>query len=210
MAQNIQNSEEKDAQERSRIAIARTQHTQSNAKARTACYQSFAVNDCLEYERGQHAARMDDLRRQEIALNDAQRKERGAKQVQNMDNKASAEKQADAAKNRAEALQRTQERQEAADKKRLDKETKAQDLLQNPPASRLAKTPPTAPNQVLVKTKPTTNAADESSKAAANLKAYNERLAEAARRKAQLEKKRAEQTKAPAAALSIPTESSVK
>ena len=58
---------------------------------------------------------------------------------------------------------------------------------------------------LLVKTRPTTNAVNDAAKAAANRKTYNERLAEAARRKAQLEKKRAEQTKEPAAALPIPT-----
>ncbi len=204
LAKNIQNSEEKIALERSRITGERVQHVQSNAQARAACYQNFAVNACLEKQRAEHAARMDDLRRQEIALNDAQRKESGAKQMQNIDDKLSAEKQAAAAKNREEALQRTQERLAGAEQKRADKANKEQELLQNPPAPRLAKTPAALPSKPTIKTKAVPNVAEQAVKAAANRQAYEERQTQAAQRKTQLEKKRAEAKKPPAAGLPVP------
>jgi colicin import membrane protein len=209
LAQNIQIPEGIEAQERGRISTAREQHAKSNTQARAACYQSFAVNDCLERERAQHAVHMDDLRRQEIALNDAQRKARGAKQVQSMDEKTSAQKQADAANDRAEALKRTQERQDASDQKRTDKERKAQEVLQNPPVPRQAKEPPATPSKQLSKNNPAPNAPDKAAKAATYRQAYDERQAQAQRRKAQLEKKRAEQGKKPAVPLPIPTTTAI-
>jgi colicin import membrane protein len=49
------------------------------------CYQRFAVNDCLHDVRAQRRAALQDLRRQEISINDAERKARGAAQAQRAD-----------------------------------------------------------------------------------------------------------------------------
>ena len=46
-----------------------------------ACYQRFAVNDCLLDSRRTEREIMADLRRQEILINDAQRKRRAARQL---------------------------------------------------------------------------------------------------------------------------------
>ena len=54
------------------------------------CYQRFAVNDCLGEVRTQRRAVLADLRRQEISLNDTQRKRRAAEQLLRADDKAAA------------------------------------------------------------------------------------------------------------------------
>jgi len=51
------------------------------------CYQRFAVNDCLIDSRRTQREVMVDLRRQEILINDTQRKRRGAQQVLRSDEK---------------------------------------------------------------------------------------------------------------------------
>ena len=54
------------------------------------CYQRFAVNDCLGEVRAQRRAVLAELRRQEISLNDTQRKRRAAEQLLRADEKAAA------------------------------------------------------------------------------------------------------------------------
>ena len=51
------------------------------------CYQLFAVNDCLLDVRRARRDLLADLRRQELSLNDAQRKRRGAEQILRSDEK---------------------------------------------------------------------------------------------------------------------------
>lgn len=52
------------------------------------CYQRFAVNDCLGEVRAQRRVVLAELRRQEILLNDTQRKRRAAEQLLRADDKA--------------------------------------------------------------------------------------------------------------------------
>ena len=54
------------------------------------CYQRFAVNDCLAEVRAQRRLLLAELRRQEISLNDAQRKRRAVDQLLRSDEKAAA------------------------------------------------------------------------------------------------------------------------
>jgi len=73
--------------ERTRIAAERKLNDARHAQERTACYQRFAVEDCLRESRRKLRTDTDDLRRQESALNDMQRKRRGAEQLQRLDEK---------------------------------------------------------------------------------------------------------------------------
>lgn len=75
------------AVERERIAEQRRAIDARHAQERTACYQRFAVEDCLRESRQRLRHQTDDLRRQESALNDTQRKRRGAEQLQRLDEK---------------------------------------------------------------------------------------------------------------------------
>jgi hypothetical protein len=77
--------------ERNRIQSERTQIQQRFDKEEANCYQRFAVNDCRDANRVQRRDLMADLRRQEILLNDAVRKRKGAEQLQRMEQKAAEE-----------------------------------------------------------------------------------------------------------------------
>lgn len=71
----------REAEQREWITRTREKYqVQFNAEE-IACYQRFAVNDCLHDNRRTQRAVMADLRRQEILLNDAERKRRGARQL---------------------------------------------------------------------------------------------------------------------------------
>jgi hypothetical protein len=71
----------REAQQRERISQARAQHSAQFRAREMACYQRFAVNDCLNESRRAEREIMADLRRQEILINDAQRKRRAAGQL---------------------------------------------------------------------------------------------------------------------------------
>ena len=57
----------------------------------TACYKKFAVNNCLENVNAKRRAVMADLRRQEILLNDEQRKSKAEQQIRKRQEKLSSE-----------------------------------------------------------------------------------------------------------------------
>jgi len=56
-----------------------------------ACYKRFAVNSCLENVKTRRRAVMADLRRQEILLNDEQRKSKAEQQIRKSQEKSSAQ-----------------------------------------------------------------------------------------------------------------------
>jgi hypothetical protein len=66
-----------DAQaERQRIAQERAAQNEVFLKAERECYSRFAVSDCLRAARKNRRLAMDELRRQELVLNDLDRKTR--------------------------------------------------------------------------------------------------------------------------------------
>lgn len=71
-----------EAAERSRITQERAAANEQFDRASRACYQRFAVTDCLEQARAQRRDRLGDLRRQEISLNDADRRRKAAEALQ--------------------------------------------------------------------------------------------------------------------------------
>lgn len=83
--------EEPEARERARIRAARASEQERSAELERACYARFAVNDCLIEVRRARRDVLADLRRQELSLNDAQRKRRAAEQLLRSDNKASGQ-----------------------------------------------------------------------------------------------------------------------
>lgn len=76
--------------ERVRIEKNRQQLQAEFAIEDAACRQKFAVNNCLNEINAKHREAMADLRRQEISLNDDERKKRGAEQVRRVEEKLSA------------------------------------------------------------------------------------------------------------------------
>ena len=80
----------RDAAEHARIRKER-EEAQAGFKAQDIqCYQLFAVSDCLGEVRARRRVMLAELRRQEISLNDAQRKRRAAEQLLRADGKAAA------------------------------------------------------------------------------------------------------------------------
>lgn len=71
----------RETQQRDWIGQTRAQYQVQFRQQEIACYQRFAVNDCLRDSRRTERELMADLRRQEILINDAQRKRRAARQL---------------------------------------------------------------------------------------------------------------------------------
>lgn len=106
------------AAERSRISAERARIEAGFLVEDAGCYKKFAVNSCLGEVNVRRRAAMADLRRQEILLNDEERRTRGAEQIRKITEKSSAERQKEEADRRARALQDYQSRIEADKKKR--------------------------------------------------------------------------------------------
>lgn len=77
----------REAEQRAWIVRTRATHDAQFKQQEIACYQRFAVNDCLIASRRVQREAMADLRRQEILLNDTQRKRRAAEQLLRTDEK---------------------------------------------------------------------------------------------------------------------------
>ncbi|HEY8360299.1 MAG TPA: hypothetical protein VIL30_22825 [Ramlibacter sp.] len=71
--------------ERRRIRDERAQANATFQAEQKACYGRFAVNDCLQAARLQRNAAVADLRRQEVVLNDTERKRRAAERLREAD-----------------------------------------------------------------------------------------------------------------------------
>ena len=75
--------------ERERIRQVRVVEQARFATEEAQCYQRCAVNDCLQEVRRARRDVLADLRRQEMSINDAQRKRRAAEQLIRADEKMS-------------------------------------------------------------------------------------------------------------------------
>jgi colicin import membrane protein len=90
--------------ERARIASERAAVDARYLAEEKACYKKFSVNDCLNDARGRQRESLADLRRQDLSLNDAERKRRAADEMRRLEEKASPQKQDEAAERRARSL----------------------------------------------------------------------------------------------------------
>jgi colicin import membrane protein len=79
--------------ERGRIAVERVRAQAAFAVEDAACYKQFWVNACLDEVKSRRVVILSDLRRQEVALNDQERKAQGAEQLQKIEEKQSLAKQ---------------------------------------------------------------------------------------------------------------------
>ncbi len=83
----IRNLQLRETEQRAWISDRRASYDGQFKAQEALCYQRFAVNDCLIDSRQTQREVMADLRRQEILINDAQRKRRGAQQLLRSDEK---------------------------------------------------------------------------------------------------------------------------
>ena len=161
----------------------------------TACYQKFLVNNCLDEVKIRRRDAMADLRRQEISINDQERKAKGAEQVQKTEDKASPEKQQQEADRRAEAMRdfearMAREKQKNTDRLKLESNEKSN--LETAVARAKG-----AQNKEAGRTVKQAAAAEE-------LKKYNERLEKAKERQARIAKDKASQANPSANPLPAP------
>jgi GAF domain-containing protein len=86
-----------------------------------ACYERFAVNDCLRQVRTQKRLLMDELRAQEVGLHDVERRKKGADQLELIKEKSSPQKLEEARADRLDAVNAQNEREANAAKKAADR-----------------------------------------------------------------------------------------
>lgn len=83
-------SEATAASGRARIKDEQAQIRSRAATEEAACYQRFAVNDCLQAVRARQRQALGELRREEVALNDAERRNKSAERQRRLEEKEKA------------------------------------------------------------------------------------------------------------------------
>jgi hypothetical protein len=114
-----------DQVERDRISRERAAVHAAHEQAVAQCFQQFVVSDCrARADRVQRDA-LADLRRQEATLNDAERRRAGAAQMQRLEARQSAAREAEAANRRERALADQADREQRASSKMQAREQAA-------------------------------------------------------------------------------------
>lgn len=160
-----------------------------------ACYKKFAVNNCLNKVNARRREAMADFRRQEILLNDEERRIKGEAQIRKTEEKSSPEKKQQAAERRAKALEDYQERLV----REKDKQQARTTLPSNEKAARAANAERLLANQNKNQAR-----LDKQAEAAGKAKKFNERQKEAQERRAQHEADQLKRSKPAAKPLPLP------
>ena len=131
MAQSPAQEKDNNALERSKIAAERARLEAGFQAEEAACKSRFAVNACLQEIRPRRNAAMADLRRQDLLINEAERKARGADQIQKTVDKSSLERQQQRAEQEKKAQQETERRSERNDQRGQSQAKSAADASAN-------------------------------------------------------------------------------
>lgn len=124
-AQNTSESiQQQEQAERQRINGERASLKTQLEKQRQACYQKLAVTSCLNEARDLHNDKMRDLKRQEVALNDVQRKRAAADRVGAVDERNSPQAQQNVAERRGRAMAAAEKREEDRAQRERSREAK--------------------------------------------------------------------------------------
>lgn len=189
--------------ERARIQARRAEVEARFAAAQKTCRAKFAVTDCVLDAQHERNEALHELRRQEIILNDADRKARAAARQREIDERNSPEHQRQAEERRKQALADQKARdaraaQKAADKARSDAEHEAKNPhLKIAPGERGPQGQAREPHA----NKPNGPTAAE---ATANKEAYEQRVKEAEAHRREVEERVAKRAKPAASGLPIP------
>jgi colicin import membrane protein len=181
--------------ERSRINLERARLEKGFAAEDVMCYRKFMVNNCLDEVKVRRREALADLRRQEIALEEQDRRAKAAAQISKTEQKLSAEKQQEAAVKRAAALKDFNARLEREDQKNAGRATTQSNEKSNSDAtaSRIKENREKADGRA---TRQAANA-DEARK-------YNERVEKARERQARHDREQASRTQPSARPLPSP------
>ncbi len=109
--------------ERARINGERSRLEAGFTREEIACYKKFMVNNCLDEIKPRRRLALADLKRQEIALDEQDRKARAADQIRKTEEKSSLEKQQEAADRRGQSLKDFDSRLEREKEKNADRES---------------------------------------------------------------------------------------
>ncbi|MHB1248041.1 MAG: hypothetical protein ACYCZL_01310 [Polaromonas sp.] len=181
--------------ERARISTERSRLEAGFLAEDAACYKRFAVNNCLGEVNVRRRQAMADLRRQEILLNDEERKSRGAEQIRKIEEQSSTEKQKEVLDRRAKALQDYQSRLDGA-KEKSDQRAVIQSSEK---ANSEARAERLKGNQEKAQAR-----ADRQAVAAEEVRKFNERQMRAEERRAKHEADQLKRSKPAAKALPLP------
>lgn len=181
--------------ERERITTERVALEAGFDREDAACYKKFFVNSCLKEVQTRRRQAMGLLRQLEVALNDRERKEKAAQQIQKTEEKSSAEALQQAAERRTQALQETRERAE-----RTQQKAEERGILKQNEALNAAD----AANKARGSQERAQARADKKAAIADEVEKYNDKQQDVKERKASREQKLREQTKAPAKSLPTP------
>ena len=108
------------------VINAKRQQLQSGFKAEDdACYQRFAVNNCLRDVNARRMASLADLQRQDVFLNDQERKRRGAEEISRIEAKQTAANQQELAERRAKVFAEYEMRTQVIDQRQRLKTSEA-------------------------------------------------------------------------------------
>lgn len=184
------------AGQRARIATERSQVEASFRTQEKACYATFAVNDCLSAARAQRREAIADLRRQEISLNDADRKRKGAERQRAIEERPAPGQKPERAEQPAKATTGHREpdaraAQKAADRAQVESSNAASALARQ----RQAQLKASEKNAEHIR---------RAEEAAQNAKRHQELKAQAEEHRASVNKRLAERKKPPAQPLPAP------
>ncbi|HXD41284.1 MAG TPA: hypothetical protein VN649_12015 [Ramlibacter sp.] len=116
--------------QRARIAAERSDAEAAFSAQEKACYGKFAVNDCLKAAKAHRRAVLADLRRQEISVNNAQRKRNAAEHLRAIEERSAPEKLQQDAQRRTNAIETQRDREAAAAQKAAERSSKAQEAAE--------------------------------------------------------------------------------
>lgn len=102
------------AAERARLTRERAEVDKAFNDQRGVCFKRFAVEDCLEQSRRKKRASLDDIKRQEAIINDAERSRRGGAALDRLEQKNSEQSAREAQVRRDNAVKAQQEREQRA------------------------------------------------------------------------------------------------
>ena len=181
--------------ERDRINTERARLDAGFTTEDIACYKKFLTNKCLGEVKIRRDTAMADFRRQEISLDQQERKEKGAEQIRKTEEKSSAEKQQEAVDKRAIALKDNESRREREKQKITDRATTQSNENSNADA---------AANRLKDSQQKADSRKSKQTASAEEVRKFNERLEKAKERQSRYERDLANQTKPPANPLPKP------
>jgi len=131
MAQSPAQEKAANALERSKVAAERARLEAGFQAEEAACKSRFAVNACLQEIRTRRSEAMADLRRQDILINEADRKARAADQIQKTEDKSNLERKQHRAEKEKKAQQENDRLAERSDQRGQSQAKSAADASAN-------------------------------------------------------------------------------